>query len=159
MTFIFGLNFWKRDVQFARLQMKAIFANIPSQAIESFEIGNEPNFYQGRMGLSAKKYAECCFVNDWEKFAMAVTCGKVKPIVYSTCVYGRFAGPAWGHVNMFPGTMEWFMQVNYQWMNLATVHWYKATKETPNTVQTLLDEGPIRSEMANLRKLVEISRK
>lgn len=50
-------------------------------------------------------------------------------------------------------------RVNYQWMNLVTVHWYKATKETPNTVTTLLDEGPIRDEMANLQKLVAISRK
>lgn len=68
----------------------------------------QPNFYQGRMGKSAKAYVECCFVNDWEKFAMAVTCAKVD--VYRTCVYGRFAGPAWGHVNMFPGTMDWFLQ-------------------------------------------------
>jgi hypothetical protein len=44
-------------------------------------------------------------------------------------------------------------------MNLATVHWYKARREDQNTVQTLLEEGPVRTEMANLRKLVEISRR
>eukprot|EP00878_Enallax_costatus_P034728 GHUV01038552.1.p2 GENE.GHUV01038552.1~~GHUV01038552.1.p2 ORF type:complete len:133 (-),score=28.25 GHUV01038552.1:90-488(-) len=99
-----------RSLQIAVQQLHTASATRSTHPIQVSACILQPNFYQGRMGLSAKKYAECCFVNDWEKFAMAVTCGKVKPIVYSTCVYGRFAGPAWGHVNMFPGTMEWFMQ-------------------------------------------------
>lgn len=41
MMFIFGLNFQKKDVQFAKKQMDAIFSNIPSYAIQSFEVGNE----------------------------------------------------------------------------------------------------------------------
>jgi hypothetical protein len=40
---------------------------------------------------------------------------------------------------------------------MTSVHWYKATAETPNTAATLLDEGPIRSEMANLKELVKVS--
>jgi hypothetical protein len=49
--------------------------------------------------------------------------------------------------------------VNYPYINLVTVHWYKARREDENTVQSLLDEGPVRTEMANLRRLVEISRR
>lgn len=51
------------------------------------------------------------------------------------------------------------LRVNYPYMNLVTVHWYKARREDQNTVQSLLAEGPVRTEMANLRKLVEISRR
>lgn len=43
-----------------------------------------------------------------------------------------------------------------KWTNLATVHWYKATRETYNTAQSLLDDEPIRKEMANLRELVKV---
>jgi hypothetical protein len=38
---------------------------------------------------------------------------------------------------------------------MTTVHWYKATREVYNTATTLLDEAPIRKEMANLRELVK----
>ncbi len=44
-------------------------------------------------------------------------------------------------------------------MGLVTIHWYKATKETYNTAATLLDEGPIRKEMDNLKKLVQVGRR
>lgn len=40
---------------------------------------------------------------------------------------------------------------------MVTVHWYKATKETPNTPESLLDEGPVRVEMDNLRQLVQVA--
>lgn len=43
------------------------------------------------------------------------------------------------------------------YVSLVTVHWYKATKETPNTPASLLDEGPIRVEMDNLRQLVQVA--
>lgn len=42
-------------------------------------------------------------------------------------------------------------------VNLTTVHWYKATKETYNTPTTLLEEAPIRKEMDNLRAIVQTS--
>lgn len=45
-----------------------------------------------------------------------------------------------------------------KWLNLTTVHWYKATRETYNTASTLLDEEPIKKEMANLRELVKVRR-
>lgn len=50
-------------------------------------------------------------------------------------------------------------RVNYPYLNMVTVHWYKARKEAYNTVQTLLDEGQVRTEMANLKSLVAISRR
>jgi hypothetical protein len=46
---------------------------------------------------------------------------------------------------------------NNFWLNLVTVHWYKATRETSSTVENLLDEGPLRTDMENLRQLVEVS--
>jgi hypothetical protein len=42
-------------------------------------------------------------------------------------------------------------------VSLVTVHWYKATKETHNTPETLLEEGPIRVEADNLRQLVQVA--
>jgi hypothetical protein len=43
------------------------------------------------------------------------------------------------------------------YVSVVTVHWYKATKETPNTPTSLLDEGPVRVEMDNLRQLVQVA--
>ncbi|KAF6257756.1 glycoside hydrolase superfamily [Scenedesmus sp. NREL 46B-D3] len=157
VMYIFGLNFKKGDVGLAKSQMDTIFKEIPSYSIMSFELGNEPNFYEGAHAKSSKEYIACCFVNDWERFVQALSCKT--PAVFSTCTPGQFAGPAWGHVNMFPRTMDWFLKVNYPYLNLVTVHWYKARREDRNTVQSLLDEGPVRTEMANLRRLVEISRR
>lgn len=48
---------------------------------------------------------------------------------------------------------------NQIFLNLVTVHWYKDTAETYNTPQTLLDEGPLRTDMAFLRQTVQISAK
>uniref|UniRef100_A0A383V8Y6 Beta-glucuronidase C-terminal domain-containing protein n=1 Tax=Tetradesmus obliquus TaxID=3088 RepID=A0A383V8Y6_TETOB len=157
VMYIFGLNFKKGDAALAKSQMDTIFKEIPYYSIMSFELGNEPNFYEGIYGKSSKEYIACCFVNDWERFVKALSCKN--PAQFSTCTPGQFAGPVWGHVNMFPRTMEWFLKVNYPYMNLVTVHWYKARREDQNTVQSLLAEGPVRTEMANLRKLVEISRR
>lgn len=42
-------------------------------------------------------------------------------------------------------------------MSLTTVHWYKATRENGDSVDTLLDEEPLRTDMANLKQLVDIS--
>jgi hypothetical protein len=44
-----------------------------------------------------------------------------------------------------------------RFVETTSVHWYKATSETFNTAATLLDEEPIRKEMANLRELVKVS--
>lgn len=40
-----------------------------------------------------------------------------------------------------------------------TVHWYKSAREKGDTVQTLLEEYPLRTEMANLKQLVDVSKK
>lgn len=41
-----------------------------------------------------------------------------------------------------------------RWLKLVTVHWYKTTSQTFTTPETLLDEEPIRKDMANLKLLV-----
>jgi hypothetical protein len=38
---------------------------------------------------------------------------------------GDFAGPAWGHVNVRPTTINWFLNVNGKYVGLVTLHWYK----------------------------------
>lgn len=43
------------------------------------------------------------------------------------------------------------------YVSVVTVHWYKATKETPNSPSSLLDDGPVRVEMDNLRQLVQVA--
>lgn len=43
-----------------------------------------------------------------------------------------------------------------RWVNLVTLHWYKATREAPNTAVSLLDEAPLRREMDHLRRLVQV---
>jgi hypothetical protein len=40
---------------------------------------------------------------------------------------------------------------------MTSVHWYKATAEKDTTPASLLDEAPIRAEMDNLKKIVEVS--
>lgn len=48
-------------------------------------------------------------------------------------------------------------RTNARWVEMTSVHWYKATSEKDNTPTTLLEEGQIRSEMENLKKIVEVS--
>lgn len=48
-------------------------------------------------------------------------------------------------------------RTNGKYVLFTSVHWYKATSETFNTAVTLLDEDPIRQEMTNFKKIVEIS--
>jgi diaminopimelate decarboxylase len=49
------------------------------------------------------------------------------------------------------------LRTNAKWVEMMSVHWYKATAEKDNTPVTLLDEDQIRSEMENFKKIVEVS--
>lgn len=40
---------------------------------------------------------------------------------------------------------------------MTSVHWYKTTSEKETTPEMLLEEGQIRTEMENLKKIVEVS--
>lgn len=102
----------------------------------------QPNFYEGmKNGKTALEYVRCCLVKDWSHFAdkLSCSCGRQQ-----CCSQGLFAGPAWGHVNVFPSTIKWFLESSHGSINMTTIHWYKATKEVHNTPATLLDEAPIR---------------
>lgn len=48
-------------------------------------------------------------------------------------------------------------RTNAKWVEMTSVHWYKATAEKDNTPATLLEEDQIRSEMENFKKIVEVS--
>jgi len=58
---------------------------------------------------------------------------------------------------LLPSGLLALCSMNSKFLDLVTVHWYKATKESYNTPVTLLDEAPIRKEMDNLRALVQTS--
>jgi hypothetical protein len=173
----------------------------------------QPNYYEGTQGanLTAKQYLQCCFVRAWGQYAQTLSCPCTPD--KSCCSVKEFAGPVWGHVNMQPGTLQWFLKCaayvqfapvphlpcvlsahslcmcalayhsikmhympsavtpvclwhllhcamlssNLQYIGLATVHYYKATREAYNTAATLLEEAPIRKDMANLRALVGVA--
>lgn len=158
--FILGLNFEASNMTLTQGQYNAAMTSMPPESIITFEIGNEPNYFEGTktnaqgQALSAQQYVRNFFVPDWYNFAKQLSC----PCgTNDCCTYKKFAGPVWGHVNVFPTTIKWFLDQTASFVNLTTVHWYKATKETYNTPTTLLEEPPIRKEMDNLRALVQTS--
>jgi hypothetical protein len=162
--FILGVNLEEGDTGLAVKQMQAAQAKLPAAAIQHFEIGNEPNFYNNRYSkswqgdwrnVSGEAYIECCFWTDWEAHAKALAC----PTPSNCKTTGNFAGPAWGHVNVRTSTINWFLNVNAAYVGLVTLHWYKATMETENDATTLLDDGPVKKEMANLKALVGVAAK
>ncbi|KAI8467768.1 MAG: hypothetical protein J3K34DRAFT_480182 [Monoraphidium minutum] len=161
---IIGINLESGDTDLALKQAEAAKAALPAGSILAFEIGNEPNFYNNKTSkswqgdvrtTSGETYIECCFWTDWENTAKKLAC----PTPDNCAATADFAGPAWGHVNVRPSTINWFLNVNGKYVGLVTVHWYKATMETPNTAVTLLDDAPMRKEMANLKTLVGVAQK
>jgi hypothetical protein len=165
VRYIVGLPFEKMNAPLAKAMYERARQELPSDAILSFEVGNEPNFYGG-----GNAYVRCCFIEDWRKFVPEVACVDPSKAVVdsamgaegsdlSTCELGAFAGPVWGHVNIRPLTLDWFLYSHGRWIDLATVHWYKATSQEFNTAETLMDEAPVRREMQNFRELVKIAAK
>lgn len=68
----------------------------------------QPNFYEGtKKNLTALQYVRCCYVQDWATFvrSLACPCGN-----FDCCVARDFAGPVWGHVNVYPTTLKWFLE-------------------------------------------------
>ena len=47
--------------------------------------------------------------------------------------------------------------LNNRWLNLVTVHWYHSRRETISSTSALLDEAPLRADMASLRELVKVA--
>lgn len=165
VRYIVGLPFEKMNTALAKAMYDRARKELPSDAILSFEVGNEPNFYGG-----GNQYVRCCFIEDWGKFVPEVACADPSKAVVdsamggvgsdlSTCELGAFAGPVWGHVNIRPLTLDWFLYSHGRWIDLATVHWYKATSQEDNTAESLMDEGPVRREMQNFRELVRVAAK
>ncbi|WIA23785.1 hypothetical protein OEZ85_013468 [Tetradesmus obliquus] len=165
MKYILGLNLFLNDVALARKQMDAAKAGLPASSIISFEIGNEPDYYFNKPSThwngtklvagwnGTTDYLSCCFHTEWYAMAEALSCRNGP----SSCEYGQFTGPVWGHLNLRNTTMDWFLKTNGKWVEMTSVHWYKATSETFNTPVTLLDEVPIRKEMTNLKEIVRVS--
>ena len=68
----------------------------------------QPNFYINKEGRSGNEYVGCCFIRDFREFASHLACpgGQEGP----ACRLRQFAGPVWGHVFMYPSTMNWFLR-------------------------------------------------
>ncbi len=52
----------------------------------------------------------------------------------------------------------WACRQNYKFLNLVSVHWYKATSETTFTVNTLMAEEQLRDEMEHLKELIAVAK-
>lgn len=67
----------------------------------------QPNFYATKNNMTALEYSRCCFTTEWTDFArnLSCPCG-----TEHCCVDGQFAGPVWGHVNVYPSTIKWFLE-------------------------------------------------
>jgi len=169
VRYILGLPLERQDAPLARAIYERARKELPADAILTFEVGNEPNFYGG-----GNTYVRTRFIEDWGAFVPRIACAPGEAAAragvvdsatggvgsdVSTCEMGAFAGPVWGHVNIRPLTLDWFLYSHGRWVDLATVHWYKATSEQGGTAESLLDEGPVREEMANLRELVRVAGK
>ncbi|KIY98881.1 hypothetical protein MNEG_9078 [Monoraphidium neglectum] len=154
-VFILGINFLAEDFQLTQRQMQAIRRELPNDAVLAIELGNEPNFYPKKRNKDTADYLACCYVNDWNGWAVPLSC----PAGSASCWTQQFAGPAWGHVHMSPETLDWFLRVNIRWVSMATVHWYKDRAETFNTAKSLLDEAKMRRDATSLAKLVETAGK
>lgn len=65
----------------------------------------QPNYYYNKKGRTTADYLNCCFVNDWTDFAKGIACIYEK----GSCWYNQLAGPVWGHVQIKPSTLNWFL--------------------------------------------------
>lgn len=143
MQFILDLNLGSDDQSLTQRQKAAALSALPAGSILSFEIGNEPNYWPGR--LRPKDYLKY-YPSEFKAFATALDCGSF-----------HCTGPAWGHIFMDPRTLDWFLKTNGGLVGLTTVHFYKANNQTPNDEVTLLDEAALQKAMTSLRAQVEVS--
>jgi hypothetical protein len=75
----------------------------------------QPNFYSDKkdqrgQAVSGNDYIRCCFMADWSRHAQTMACPDPRNTADAACQWGKFAGPAWGHVNMYPSTLDWFLR-------------------------------------------------
>jgi hypothetical protein len=67
----------------------------------------QPNFYNSKRNLTAAEYARCCLATEWAAFAQRLSC----PCSSAACCVGAmFAGPVYGHLNVFPSTIKFFLE-------------------------------------------------
>lgn len=73
----------------------------------------QPNYYEGTKRdaqgrpLTALQYVRSTFVTDWFNFSKQLSCPCGTD---DCCTPKQFAGPVWGHVNVFPTTIKWFLE-------------------------------------------------
>lgn len=133
------LNFQSNNVSLARRTITDARKYLSDAT--TFELGNEPNFYHGKNGMSIGQYIACCFVSEWRAFASRLQT--------------KVASPAWGHVFLAPAMLDWFLKTNANYTDVVTLHWYHSTKEVNATIADLLsgDDADVR----NLEQLVRVA--
>ena len=150
--YILGLNLAAADVELAKSQFLAARQGLPAEALLSFEIGNEPNYYWAEGYRSTQNWLNG-YPAQFRKFGETLACTS------TPCAYRQFAGPAWGHIFMEPEKLDWVLGSFHHLLNLITVHFYKDTKETYNDPVTMLDEPALQKAMASLRLQVAVGKK
>ncbi len=146
MKFIFNLNLGANDKGLTLRQKQAALQTVPREAILYFEVGNEPNYFAGKK-MRPENYLSY-YPAELKEFHDAIGCADVP------C-----AGPAWGHIFCPAKTLDWILKTNKGLISLATVHFYKANNETPNTAETLLEEAWVKKSSDSMRSQVEAARK
>lgn len=112
-TLILGVNFQKENLTLAKAQWQAAKDNLPRGSIMTVEIGNEPDYYPIKAGKERVEYLSCCFVGDWKRFAQGMSCKEITSWGGKDCTKNLFCGPVWGHINMQPAYLDWFLRLGW----------------------------------------------
>lgn len=61
--------------------------------------------------MTALEYSRCCFTTEWAEFARNLSCTcATTAFSEDCCTESLFAGPVWGHINVYPSTFKWFLE-------------------------------------------------
>jgi hypothetical protein len=126
VNYILGLNLraYEEDPQLAKKQLREAYRQLPAASLLSFEIGNEPNYFEGRQ-QKPKGWLGMPYMEDFRQIVEDI----IGDPACAPCRSARFAGPVWGHVFLDGPKLEWFLKYFGHHLNLATIHYYLATKE------------------------------
>ena len=89
--------------------------------------------------------------------ACSIPC--VHALLVSVCMQSSYLVSLCSGFEYFVLAIICFSRRSGAFLNTVTVHWYKSTKETYNTPQSLLEEAPLRQDMNRLKALVAIAKR
>ncbi|KAI8465096.1 MAG: hypothetical protein J3K34DRAFT_438146 [Monoraphidium minutum] len=154
--FILGVNFHSENPEITKAQIARIKSILPSSAIESFAVGNEPDMYSlkpkdGRPGAMDPK--PDTWLNDrWVPMSRDV---------YKAASNGErvLAGPGWSNLNMRAPLLKWWLD-SVQWtLSTVTLHHYAGDIFAGPSIEDVLSEKTIEKDMSSLGELVKVTQK